>query len=194
MTGLASVTVFCGSRNGAKPAYQEAARDLGRAMAGRGIRLVYGGGGIGLMDQVAEAVMAGGGRVIGVIPDFLMRHEVGKKNITENVVVPSMHDRKRRMFELSDGFVVLPGGIGTLEEAVEIITWKQLQLHTKPVVLFDVDGYWRPFLALIDHVVAEGFAHGKIVELFSVADRVEGVLAALESASNPGPEVLTSHF
>ncbi len=156
--------------------------------------MVYGGGGIGLMGILADAVLGAGGHVTGVIPEFLVRYEVGKPGLSETVVVPSMHDRKRRMFELADGFVVLPGGLGTLEEAIEILTWKQLQLHAKPVVFLDVGGYWRPFSALIEHVVAQDFAHPGILELFSIVGDPAAVFQALDAAPQPNREVLTSHF
>ena len=141
MTMIASLCVFCGSRHGDDPAYREAATRLGTLMAERGTRLIYGGGGIGLMGVVAETVLAGGGEVIGVIPHFLTQYEIGHPGVTELVVVDSMHDRKLRMSELADGFVVMPGGLGTLDETLEITTWKQLQLHAKPVVVVNVSGF-----------------------------------------------------
>ena len=163
-------------------------------MADRGVRLVYGGGGIGLMGVLSDAVLEGGGDVLGVIPDFLVQYEVANPRITETAVTGSMHERKQRMFELSDGFVVLPGGLGTLDEAIEVITWKQLQLHAKPVVVVNVGGYWDPLAALLDGVIAGGFAHAGIDELFTVVDGVGDVFEALESAPEPRREVLTSHF
>ncbi len=163
-------------------------------MAERGVRLVYGGGRIGLMGVLAETVLARGGEVIGVIPDFLMQYEVENRNVTELIVVGSMHERKRRMFEMSDGFVVLPGGLGTLDETLEITTWKQLQLHAKPVVMVDVGGYWEPLKALVNGIVAGGFAHPAITELFTVVDGVDDVFAALDDAPEPKEVVLTSHL
>ncbi|MEE8393111.1 MAG: TIGR00730 family Rossman fold protein, partial [Rhodospirillales bacterium] len=130
MTSISSLCVFCGSRKGADPAYAAAAERLGRTMAERGLRLIYGGGGIGLMGVLSDAVLASGGEVVGVIPEFLMKYEIGNMEVTELIEVASMHERKRTMFELADGFVVLPGGLGTIDEMVEIITWKQLQLHS----------------------------------------------------------------
>ncbi len=194
MTTITSICVFCGSKVGDDPAYTEAARRLGVLMAGRGVRLVYGGGRIGLMGVLAEAVLQRGGEVIGVIPDFLTQYEVENRDVTELIVVGSMHDRKRRMFEISDGFVVLPGGLGTLDETLEITTWKQLQLHAKPIVMVDVGGYWGPFKALIQGIVAAGFAHPAIAELFTVVDGVDDVFAALEDAPEPREVVLTSHL
>ncbi len=194
MTDITTLCVFCGSRIGAVPAYADAARRLGTLMAERGVGLVYGGGGIGLMGVMAETVMAAGGNVIGVIPEFLMKYEVGNPDLTDLIVVDSMHDRKRRMFEMSDGFVVLPGGLGTLDETLEIVTWKQLRLHSKPVVVIDVDGYWTPLKGLVEGVIAGGFAHPAINELFTVVDGPEQVFAALDSAPEPKEEVLTSHL
>lgn len=194
MTGIASLCVFCGSRTGADPAYEAATRRLGALMAGRGVRLVYGGGGIGLMGVLSESVLAAGGTVTGVIPEFLVKYEVGSRHVSEMIVVDSMHERKSRMFEMSDGFVVLPGGLGTLDETLEIVTWKQLQLHAKPIVVLDVGGFWRPLKALVDGVVAGGFAHPAVAELFTVVDDADDVFPALAAAPEPKREVLTSHL
>lgn len=194
MSDIHSIAVFCGSKVGADPAFRECAQCFGRLLAERGVRLVYGGGGIGLMGVLADAVLGGGGHVTGVIPEFLVRYEVGKPGLSETIVVPSMHDRKRRMFEMADGFVVLPGGLGTLDEAIEILTWKQLQLHAKPVVFLDVDGFWGRFSDLVAHIVAQNFAHKAISDLFSVVDDPTAVFQALENAPPPNREVLTSHF
>ena len=194
MTAVSSLCVFCGSKAGTDPACREAALELGRQMAGRGIRLVYGGGGIGLMGVLSDAVLDDGGEVLGVIPEFLVRYEVANPNITETVVTGSMHERKQRMFELADGFVVLPGGLGTLDEAIEVITWKQLQLHAKPVVMVNVGGCWDPLAALVDGVIAGGFAHPGVAELFTLVDGVDDVFEALESAPEPKAEVLTDHL
>ena len=180
MTSLRSLCVFCGSRSGGEPAYAAAAVELGRALAGRGIRLVYGGGSIGLMGKVMQSVLDHGGEVTGVIPEFLMRREVGNPALTQLVVVDSMHERKQRMFELSDAFAVLPGGIGTLDESIEIITWQQLRLHAKPIALLSVAGYWQPWERLVDWIVAAGFADASVRDLFVVADDVESLLASLE--------------
>ena len=146
------------------------------------------------MGALSDAVLDGGGEVHGVIPEFLVRYEVANPNLTETAITSSMHERKQRMFELSDGFVVLPGGLGTLDEAIEVITWKQLQLHAKPVVVVNVGGYWEPLKVLVDGVIAGGFAHAGIGELFTVVDGVKDVFEALESAPEPKDEVLTSHF
>ncbi len=194
MTEISSICVFCGSKTGNDPAYREAAEWLGRATAERGLRLVYGGGGIGLMGAAVEAALSAGGKVTGVIPDFLMQYEVGKPDIDELIVVDSMYERKKTMFERSDGFVILPGGLGTLDEAFEVITWKQLQLHAKPVVVVDVKGYWRPLGDLIAHCVAGGFAHPAVAGLFTMVDDVELIFGALAAAPEPKIEVLTDHL
>ncbi len=194
MTAFRSLCVFCGSKLGNDTGYQRAAQDLGGAMATRGIDLVYGGGRIGIMGVLAETVLAGGGRVTGVIPDFLLRYEVGNLDASELVVTETMHDRKREMFERADGFVILPGGLGTLEEAFEIITWKQLRVHSKPIVVLDVGAYWRPFADLVERTIDAGFAHPAVAELFTIVDTVEGVFTALAEAPEPKPEVLTDHL
>jgi uncharacterized protein (TIGR00730 family) len=158
------------------------------------VRLVYGGGSIGLMGVIADAVIAGGGEVVGVIPDFLIRYEVGHRRLTDLVVTDSMHDRKRRMFEMADAFVILPGGLGTLDETFEIVTWKQLRLHDSPIIVLDVNGYWSPLLNLVEAIVATGFAHPEVAELITVVETPEQVLRALECAPPPREEVLTSHL
>ncbi len=158
--------MFCGSSAGARPVYAEAAREAGRAIAARGLGLVYGGGSVGLMGILADAALAAGGEVIGVIPRALQLRELAHAGLTRLDVVRSMHERKARMAELSDGFVALPGGMGTLEELAEIVTWAQLGLHAKPCGLLDVAGYWRPLAGFLDAAVAEGFvrpAHRGIV-------------------------------
>jgi hypothetical protein len=179
---------------GNDPAWGREAERLGRLLAEQGIRLVYGGGRIGLMGVVAQAVMRHGGQVTGVIPDFLMKLEVGHTGVTDLVVVDSMHERKRRMFELSDGFVVLPGGLGTLDETFEIVTWKQLRQHSKPVVILTTGGYWTPFADLVRAIVAGGFAHPAINDLFSLVESADDVVPALKAAPEVTEEVLTSHL
>lgn len=151
------ICVFCGSSPGARPEYADAARAMGRALVEGGMGLVYGGGHVGLMGIVADAVMRAGGEVIGVIPEALMRREVGHDGITDLRVVGSMHERKALMADLSDGFVAMPGGYGTFEEFCEVITWSQLGIHPKPCGLLNVAGYYGPLLALFDHAVQEGF-------------------------------------
>ena len=194
MTKISSLCVFCGSKTGADPAHEAAARRLGELMVERGVKLVFGGGRIGLMGVVAGAVLDGGGHAIGVIPDFLKELEVGEDGVTEQIVTGSMHERKSRMFELSDGFVVLPGGLGTLDEALEIVTWKQLRLHSKPVVVVNTGGYWAPLQDLVQHIIEGGFAHPAVAELFTVVDGPNDVFQALDAAPEPKEEVLTSHL
>ena len=194
MTEIRSLCVLCGSREGNDPAYQEAAIRLGELMAEQGVRLVYGGGSIGLMGVIADAVIEAGGEVVGVIPDFLIRYEVGHGRLTDLVVTDSMHDRKRRMFEMADAFVVLPGGLGTLDETFEIVTWKQLRLHESPIIILNVNGYWSPLLALIDAAIRGGFAHPDIAELIAVVETPEQVLHSLKAAPMLKEEVLTSHL
>jgi len=194
MTEIKALCVFCGSKMGASPQYQAVAKQLGSLLAERGIRLIYGGGNIGLMGVVADAVMDAGGEVTGVIPEFLMKFEVGKSNVNELIVVESMHERKSRMFELSDGVVVLPGGLGTLDETFEVITWKQLRQHDKPIVVLSVDDYWAPFENLVESLVDQDFAHPAIADLYTVVHSAKAVFPALESAPEPNEEVLTSHL
>jgi uncharacterized protein (TIGR00730 family) len=158
---------------------------LGREAAARGIRIVFGGGHVGLMGVVADAALAAGGEVIGVIPEHLQVRELGHRGLTRLEVVESMHSRKARMCALADAFCVLPGGLGTLDEAFEIITWKQLRLHDKPIVLLNQAGYWGPLLDLVKHQVAAGYVRPQHAELFSVAETVAGVFEALAEAPEP---------
>jgi uncharacterized protein (TIGR00730 family) len=151
------ICVFCGSSSGIHPRYAEAARTLGSALVRRGIGLVYGGGNVGLMGIIADAVMDAGGEVIGVIPEALVERELAHNDVTQMIVVRSMHERKAKMAELSNGFVAMPGGYGTFEEFCEIITWAQLGLHRKPCGILNVNGYYDPLMKLFDHAVAEGF-------------------------------------
>jgi uncharacterized protein (TIGR00730 family) len=178
MTAIHSIAVFCGSRPGVNPAFAEAARALGLGMAAAGIRLIYGGGQIGLMGQVADGVLAGGGKVLGIIPEFLMQREVAHPGV-EMVVTDSMHSRKLRMFEESDAFVTMPGGLGTFDETFEIITWRQLGLHDKPILICDVAGWARPLAGLVDAAVASGFAYPSSRALFEVCDGVPALLQRL---------------
>lgn len=177
MTAIHSLAVFCGSRVGINPAYADAGRTLGRGLAAAGIRLVFGGGRIGIMGVVADAVLASGGKVFGVIPEFLTQWEVAHENATQMVVTDSMHTRKRRLYEESDAFLIMPGGLGTFDEAFEIITWRQLRLHDKPILLCNVAGSVAPLVATIDHAIEQGFADPACRKLFEV---IEGVPAVLE--------------
>jgi uncharacterized protein (TIGR00730 family) len=153
---MRSVCVYCASNPGARPSYTAAARRLGEALAERGLALVYGGASVGLMGTVADAVMAKGGRAIGVLPDFMIKREVAHHALTELRLVGSMHERKAEMAAHADAFIALPGGFGTLDELFEMLTWAQLGLHQKPVALLDVDGYYTPLVAFLDHATAEG--------------------------------------
>jgi len=157
VTGLRSVCVFCGSNTGARPSYAVMAEGLGRVLAERGVRVVYGGGRVGLMGVVADAALAAGGEVVGVIPKHLMDREVGHTGLTDLRVTSTMHERKALMADLADGFVALPGGFGTLEELAETLTWSQLGLQAKPFGLLDVEGFYEPLLRFLDHTVAERF-------------------------------------
>ncbi len=182
MATIASVCVYCGSSSNVRQDYKDAATRLGATMAAEGVRLVYGGGQVGLMGLVADAVLAGGGAVTGVIPEFLHEAEVGKQDLTELLRVGSMHERKMIMAERSDAFVVLPGGFGSLDELFEILTWRQLGLHDKPIVVVNTEGYWTRLIETIDHIVDEGFARPENRDLFSVVDTVEAVLPSLRAA------------
>ncbi|OGA19492.1 MAG: Rossman fold protein, TIGR00730 family [Betaproteobacteria bacterium RIFCSPLOWO2_02_FULL_65_24] len=179
MAALNSVCIFCGSSPGHHPAYRAAAESLGRLLAERGIQLVYGGGKVGLMGALAESMMAAGGEVIGVIPQGLLAREKGHRGITRLEVVTTMHERKARMAELADGFIALPGGLGTLEEFCEILTWSQLGIHGKPVALYNVSRFFDPLLDLFDHAVKEGFLRPEHRQLVLVADEVEELLQAM---------------
>lgn len=178
---LRSVCVYCGSSPGADPEFVTSAAAVGRALALAGIRLVYGGGATGLMGALADAALAAGGEVVGVIPRRLFRREVAHRAVTELVEVGSMHERKQRMADLSDGFVALPGGLGTLEELIEMATWAQLGIHSKPVAVLDVAGYWRPLAALLDHAVAHGFLTPDSRALVAFVSDVEHLVPALRT-------------
>jgi hypothetical protein len=165
---LSAVCVFCGSQSGSRPEYAEAAAELAVVLAGRGISLVFGGGHVGLMGALADAGLAAGGRVVGIIPRHLMRPELAHRRLTELQVVASMHERKRAMAAASDAFVVLPGGYGTLEEMFEMVTWLQLQLQSKPVGILNIEGYFDPLLAFLRHAADEGFVRPEHWDLLIV--------------------------
>jgi uncharacterized protein (TIGR00730 family) len=179
MPAIHSLCVYCGSSVGADERYRTAAQELGERLAVAGIELVFGGGHIGLMGVVADAALAGGGRVTGVIPERLRSRELAHRGLTELVITASMHERKRTMAERSDGFAVLPGGIGTLDETFEIVTWRQLGLHDKPIFIIDVAGYWQPLRALFDHLAEHGFVEPLTPRLLRVVPDVAGLMAAL---------------
>lgn len=170
MGELRRLCVFCGSSAGHAPEYRAAAVALGDHLVAEGVELVYGGGAVGLMGVIADTVMEADGAVIGVLPEGLFSKEVGHDEITQLIEVPSMHERKALMYELSDGFIALPGGIGTLEELAETLTWGQIGLHAKPIGLLDVNGYFASLTAFLHHSVAEGFMKEKNLDLFTVAD------------------------
>jgi uncharacterized protein (TIGR00730 family) len=177
---ILSVCVFCGSRIGARPAYEAMARELGAALGGAGIRLIYGGGHVGLMGAAADAAMAAGGEVVGLIPARLLQREVGHRDITDLVVTGDMFERKSEMIARSDAFAILPGGLGTLDELLEVVTLKQLGYHAKPIILIDHDGFWRNWSALVDQVVGEGFAGLEAPDLFRIVDDVEAAIETLD--------------
>jgi uncharacterized protein (TIGR00730 family) len=185
---IRNVCVYCGSSPGHNPAYREAARDLGRMMAESDVGLVYGGGGLGLMGETAKAVLAHGGRVTGIIPEFLSEREHMLRDVTELVVVDDMHQRKKLMFDKSDAFVALPGGIGTLEELVEQLTWAQLGRHTKPIVLLNAESFWAPFLTLLEHMRTEGFIRAEMAVRFLTANKPEDVLPTILANAVPPAE------
>ncbi|MDZ3822921.1 MAG: TIGR00730 family Rossman fold protein [Pseudoxanthomonas sp.] len=183
---MQSVCIYCGSSAGDRPGYVELARDVGRLLAARGLRLVYGGGRVGLMGVVADAVLAAGGEAIGVIPQRLVDAEVAHLGLTRLEVVESMHARKARMAELADAFIALPGGFGTLDELFEILTWAQLGLHGKPCGLLDVDGYYAPLVAWADLAAARGFVRPVHRRLLMVGTDIDRLLDAL-AAHQPEP-------
>ena len=191
---ITSVCVYCGSCNGVSERYAEAARAVATALAERNIRIIYGGGHVGLMGIVADTALKAGTKVIGIIPEHIKAKEVQHTGLTELHVVADMHTRKRMMVERSEAFVILPGGLGTLDEAFEILTWKKLHLHNKPVVLLNLDGYWDPFIALIDRIVAEGFATAADRVLFEVAATVPDVLRILDASAVPDMGVMTGRM
>jgi uncharacterized protein (TIGR00730 family) len=182
---IQGVCVYCGSGKGLDPAYAIAARKLGKALADNGCRLVYGGGSLGLMGEVARATLGGGGKVTGIIPDFLGAREMMLKDVDELIVVESMHVRKQLMFDRADAFVALPGGIGTLEELVEQLTWSQLGRHSKPIVVANIKGFWDPFLKLLEHMKRETFIRAGLDVHFSVVDRIEDVLPTILRLAQP---------
>ena len=177
-----SICVYCGSRNGANPAYLQDATDTGAMIARNGWRLVYGAGDVGLMGAVARATQAAGGKTFGVIPTHLMRLEVGKRDLDSFVITETMHERKKVMFMNSDVIVVLPGGAGSLDEFFEVLTWGQIGLHAKPIILLNTEGYWNPLLALMDHVIAQGFADASMRNSVQVAGDIPGLSAAIRAS------------
>ena len=188
MSKIKTVCVYCGSGPGTDPRFVEAAIALGKALAENGIRLVYGGGSIGLMGAVATSVLDHGGTVTGIIPDFLTTRENALKRVQEMIVTPDMHERKRLMFERSDAFVALPGGIGTLEELVEQLTWQQLGRHAKPILIANIAGFWEPLLGLLTHMRATQFIRPTLAIEILKAERVEDILPRLQAAATKASE------
>ncbi|POA98315.1 TIGR00730 family Rossman fold protein [Chromobacterium sinusclupearum] len=173
---MKSICLFCGSNKGARPEYEAAAREFGRTLAEQGITLVYGAGNVGLMGVAADAALAAGGRVVGVIPEFLKAKEVAHLGLSELHVTETMHQRKALMAELSDGFVALPGGFGTFDELFEILTWAQLSVHDKPVGMLDVGGFFKPLQAMVDRAVEEGFVPAGNLNLFQRSESLPALL------------------
>jgi uncharacterized protein (TIGR00730 family) len=184
-----AICVFCGSSPGRDAKYMQAAEAFGVILAKADVKLVYGGGGVGLMGGAARAAHHGGGKVFGVMPDFLRRHEVIYDEV-ETAVVATMHDRKRMMFENAEAFVILPGGVGTLEEVVELMSWRRLDLHRKPIVFLNLDDFWTPLFALMDHMEAQAFAPAWLKDTWSAVDTVEAILPSvmdMRSRASAGP-------
>ncbi|KRR29065.1 TIGR00730 family Rossman fold protein [Bradyrhizobium retamae] len=188
MDQIKTVCVYCGSGAGSSPGFVEAAHALGKSFAENNIRLVYGGGSVGLMGAIAQSTLDHGGLVTGIIPDFLKSRELALSRVQEMIVTPDMHERKRLMFERSDAFVALPGGIGTLEELVEQMTWQQLGRHSKPVLLANIDGFWEPLIALLAHMRATEFIRPALDVDILKAERVEDIVPRLRAAAARAPE------
>ena len=189
MTAIRSLCVYCGSSDRGPEGHATEATRLGKLLADKSIRLIYGGGRIGLMGILAKTVLDAGGEVIGIIPKFLDEREVGFVEATRLEIVDSMHERKSMMAELSDGFVILPGGLGTMDEFFEILTWRQLGLHDKPIVVVESDGYWTPAKALVEHIVAHNYAASTTRDLIHFVPRVDDIFTILESAPEPRVKV-----
>jgi uncharacterized protein (TIGR00730 family) len=185
MAAIRSLCVYCGSSDQGPPSHRIAAAQLGRILAAEGIELVFGGGRVGLMGVIADAALSAGGRVTGIIPDHLIRAEVGHGSVSELIVVSSMHERKQMMFQRSDAFAVLPGGPGTLDEMFEILTWRQLRLHDKPTVICNLDGYWDKLIDLIETMLATKYARPEFRSFYSVVNQVEDIVPAIEEARSP---------
>jgi uncharacterized protein (TIGR00730 family) len=174
-----SVCVFCGSQYGADPVYRRVAAQLGEMLGAAGVRVIYGGGHVGLMGAVADSAMTAGGEVIGLIPSRLLEREVGHRTITELITTPDMFERKRQMTDRADAFVILPGGLGTLDELLDVVTLRQLGYHDKPIILVDIAGYWQPTIALFEQVVATGFAEPTASDLYTVVPSVQAAVDLL---------------
>jgi uncharacterized protein (TIGR00730 family) len=188
MNEIRKICVYCGSGAGTDPAFLQAARDFGEILAKNDIGLVYGGGGNGMMGALAHATLDHGGSVTGIIPEFLVQREHAERGARELIITRDMHERKRKMFDLADAFVALPGGVGTLEELVEQLTWVQLGRHRKPVLVVNIEGFWEPLCALFDHMRALEFIRGDLSFDLLVADKIAEVLPMLQRAAEAVPE------
>ena len=182
MSNIQSICVYCGSSSNVDQKYKDAAVKYGSIIGKEGKQLVYGGGRVGLMGLTADAVLENGGKVVGIIPEHIQSREIEHTDLTELHIVDSMHVRKQMMVDRSDAFVVLAGGIGTLDETCEIITWRQLGIHDKPIVIVNIDGYWTPFLEMINHIIGEGFMRKEDADTFVVVDSVDEIQEVLEKA------------
>ncbi|WP_153102160.1 TIGR00730 family Rossman fold protein [Paraburkholderia hayleyella] len=190
---MKSVCVYCGSATGARPLYADAARGLGQALAQAGIGLVFGGGKVGLMGVLADAALAHGGHATGVIPELLVSREVAHTGLSELLIVPDMHQRKKKMADLSDAFVAMPGGVGTLEELFEAFTWAKLGYHHKPVALLNLDGFYDPLLALLQHTVREGFMQQAWLDTLVIEHEPLALLDRLQRYQPPAPDQRSAH-
>lgn len=177
-----SICVYCGSRFGKDPAFKQAAADLGTGIAQNNWRLVYGAGDVGLMGEVANATQAAGGQTFGVIPEHLFNREVGKHDLTSFIITENMHERKKVMYMNSDVIIVLPGGAGSLDEFFEILTWRQLGLHTKPIYLLNINGYWDALIGLLNHTIAQGFANENLAQFYAVVETVPRLVESIKSS------------
>ena len=187
MAEINSVCVYCGSSSNTRASHRQAAAEFGTLLAAEGVSLIFGGGRVGLMGLAADATLNSGGRVIGVIPEFLAAREVAHTKCTELHTTVTMHERKQKMADLSDAFVILPGGLGTLDEMFEIITWRQLSLHQKPIIIANIDGYWDPLEKLIENMSSENYIsrdHNNLITFVSCIEKVLPILRAMPSASS----------
>jgi len=194
MAEISSMCVYCGSRDGKGLGYAKLAREVGKMMAENDIKLVYGGGSVGTMGHIARAVLGAGGHVTGVIPSSLDSREITFEQCSELHVVGNMHERKKMMFDLADAFLVLPGGIGTLEEMVEVMTWRQLRMHEKPIIVLNAVGYWTPFLQLLNQMIDQEFANGDVNYLYSLVETIDEIMPVLDEADDPWLESESNLF
>jgi uncharacterized protein (TIGR00730 family) len=182
---IRSLCVYCGSSRPHNPRHTEAGQALGKLLAEQNIDLVYGGARVGLMGIIADACLNAGGRVIGIIPEHLQKYEVGHSGVTKLHIVENMHVRKMMMFDYSDAFAVMPGGYGTLDEFFEVLTWRQIKMHDKPIVLVDIDTYWHPLRVLLSHIINTGYAQDETKNLLAIVDNVADIISTLEETPPP---------